>query len=132
MKCCKRAKSGFLVPVRRWLAAASGQGQAASGTMIGVPGPRPSISTIPHPMRVLFLAMEAFGGLGGIAKYNRDLLRALCAAPEVSEVVAVPRRMARGPGDLASKLTYITGGSPCQPDAYINTMIRLLTKRFKI
>ena len=61
-------------------------------------------------MRVLFLSMEAFGGLGGIAKYNRDFLRALCSAPEVSEVVAVPRRMSLSPESLPPKLTYITGG----------------------
>ena len=54
-------------------------------------------------MRILFLAADAFGGVGGIAKYNRDFLRALCAAPEVSEVVAVPRRMPLAPEVFASK-----------------------------
>jgi phosphatidylinositol alpha-1,6-mannosyltransferase len=78
-------------------------------------------------MRVLFLAMEAFGSLGGIAQYNRDFLRALGAAPEVSEVVAVPRRMPLPPETLPPKLTYLTGGVAGQP-AYIRALIRLLSQ----
>jgi glycosyltransferase involved in cell wall biosynthesis len=42
-------------------------------------------------MRVLILTIEAFGGLGGIAKYSRDLSRALIAWPGCDEVVVVPR-----------------------------------------
>jgi phosphatidylinositol alpha-1,6-mannosyltransferase len=78
-------------------------------------------------MRVLFLAMDAFGGLGGIAKYNRDLLRALVSAPAVTEVVAVPRRMPFSPGTLPPKLTYITGGRSGKLP-YISAVIRLLGK----
>jgi len=69
--------------------------------------------------------MEAFGGLGGIAKYNRDFLRALCSAPEVSEVVAVPRRMLLAPEPMPSKLTYITAALPNRI-AYIKAVIKLL------
>jgi phosphatidylinositol alpha-1,6-mannosyltransferase len=43
-------------------------------------------------MRVLALVPDAFGGHGGIAKFNRDLLSALCTYPTCSEVVAIPRR----------------------------------------
>ena len=45
-------------------------------------------------MRLLTLVTDAYGGLGGIAKFNRDLLAALCAHPAVSEVVALPRVVA--------------------------------------
>ncbi len=76
-------------------------------------------------MRILFLAMDAFGGLGGIAKYNRDFLRALSAAPEVSEVVAVPRRLSQSLEALPPKVTYITGGLPTRIK-YIKAVIRLL------
>ena len=76
-------------------------------------------------MRALFLSMEAFGGLGGIAKYNRDFLRALSSAPEVSEVVAVPRRMPLSPETLPPKLTYITGSLPNRI-TYIKAVIKLL------
>ena len=48
-------------------------------------------------MRLLTLVTDAFGGLGGIAKFNRDLLAALCAHPAVSEVVALPRVVAAEP-----------------------------------
>jgi len=77
-------------------------------------------------MRIFFLSSDAFGGLGGIAKYNRDFLRALCAAPEVSEVVAVPRRMPLTPESFPPKLSYITGGLPNR-GSYIRAIIRLLT-----
>jgi phosphatidylinositol alpha-1,6-mannosyltransferase len=76
-------------------------------------------------MRVLFLAMEAFGGFGGIAKYNRDFLRALGSAPGVSEVVAVPRRMSAAPETLPPKITYHPEGLSGQV-SYIKAVIRLL------
>ena len=81
-------------------------------------------------MKALFLAMDAFGGLGGIAKYNRDFLRALCAAPEVSEVVAVPRRMPLSPEALPPNLTYIVGALPGRM-AYIKAVIGLFSKKGK-
>jgi phosphatidylinositol alpha-1,6-mannosyltransferase len=71
--------------------------------------------------------MDAFGGLGGIALYNRDLLRALCAAPQVSEVVAVPRRMPAPPEPLPPKLTYLTGGLFGQLK-YVGAIIGLLRR----
>jgi phosphatidylinositol alpha-1,6-mannosyltransferase len=76
-------------------------------------------------MRVLFLAMEAFGGFGGIAKYNRDFLRALGSAPGVSEVVAVPRRMSAAPETLPPKVTHNTKGLSGRV-SYIKAVIRLL------
>jgi phosphatidylinositol alpha-1,6-mannosyltransferase len=42
-------------------------------------------------MRVLALVTEAFGGRGGIAQYNRDLLQALAVAPGVSALRVLPR-----------------------------------------
>jgi phosphatidylinositol alpha-1,6-mannosyltransferase len=76
-------------------------------------------------MRILFLAMEAFGGLGGIAKYNRDFLRALCTAPEIKEVVAVPRRMALAPETMPPKLSYVTEALPGRV-SFIKAVLRLL------
>jgi phosphatidylinositol alpha-1,6-mannosyltransferase len=78
-------------------------------------------------MKILFLAMDAFGGLGGIAKYNRDLLRALTSTPGVTEVVAAPRRMPLPPETLPAKLTYLTGGVSGKL-SYISTVIRQLRK----
>ena len=59
-------------------------------------------------MRVLALVSDAFGGRGGIAKFNRDMLHALCAHPQVREVVAVPRVMPEAAGALPGGLTYRT------------------------
>lgn len=79
-------------------------------------------------MKLLFLVMEGFGGIGGIAKYNRDLLRALCAAPGVHEVVALPRRMPLAPEPLPPKLTYVTEALSGQV-SYIKAVAKLLIKR---
>jgi phosphatidyl-myo-inositol dimannoside synthase len=61
-------------------------------------------------MRIIVLVSDAFGGHGGIAKYNRDLLGALCDMPEVTEVVAVTRRQPLPLEPLPAKLTYDTSG----------------------
>ncbi|HEX4303161.1 MAG TPA: glycosyltransferase [Rhizomicrobium sp.] len=43
--------------------------------------------------KVIALVTDAYGGRGGIAAYNRNLLKAVCAHPDVSEVVAIPRQV---------------------------------------
>ncbi len=57
-------------------------------------------------MRILLLLHDAFGGGGGIAQFNRDLLSALDAMPEVTEIVALPRYMPAPPGPLPQKLVF--------------------------
>jgi phosphatidyl-myo-inositol dimannoside synthase len=42
-------------------------------------------------LRILALVTDAFGGHGGIAQYNRDLLLALAACEDVGDVIVVPR-----------------------------------------
>lgn len=42
-------------------------------------------------MRILALVTDAFGGYGGIAQYNRDLLAALAEVPEISAIDVLPR-----------------------------------------
>ena len=42
-------------------------------------------------MRLLALVTDAFGGFGGIASYNRDLISALTQSAHVSEIVVLPR-----------------------------------------
>ncbi len=61
-------------------------------------------------MKIFALVTDAFGGRGGIAKFNRDLLTALCESPEVEKVIAWPRVSAEKIDELPSKLTYRVGG----------------------
>lgn len=61
-------------------------------------------------VRVLFLTTDAFGGHGGVAQYNRDILSALCSHPRCEEVVAFPRIVRNGLEPLPNGLTYVTTG----------------------
>lgn len=53
---------------------------------------------------------DAFGGFGGIAKFNRNLLTALCSLRGCEEVVALPRLVPDETGVVPQKLTYLLGG----------------------
>ncbi|MCX6891212.1 MAG: glycosyltransferase family 4 protein [Verrucomicrobia bacterium] len=76
-----------------------------------VSSPRdPAACAAPRALRVLALIPDAYGSHGGISKFNRDLLTALCADPDCAEVVAMPRLMPEAPGPLPKKLTWITEG----------------------
>lgn len=79
-------------------------------------------------MKILFLTMEAFGGIGGIAKYNRDFLRALCSTPKIEEVVAVPRQISLALETLPPKLTFVKEVLPNRL-SYIKTVLKLLLER---
>ena len=78
-------------------------------------------------MRFLVLVTDAFGGKGGIAKFNRDLLTALCEYPGCDEVVAIARRMFEEPGPLPAKLTYVTKALDSIPK-YMTTVLETASK----
>ena len=63
------------------------------GEAVGLPGlNRYSGSVMPRSgLRILALVTEAFGGHGGIAQYNSDLLSALARCDQVGEVIVFPR-----------------------------------------
>jgi phosphatidyl-myo-inositol dimannoside synthase len=61
-------------------------------------------------MKVLMLLHEAFGGRGGIAKFNRDLITSVCAHPEVRAVTAIPRLVREPTGPIPEKLSFPIGG----------------------
>ena len=42
-------------------------------------------------MNLLALVTDAFGGQGGIAQYNRDLLTALSADRSAGRILVIPR-----------------------------------------
>lgn len=74
-------------------------------------------------LRILVLLTDAFGGHGGIALYNRDLLTAMCAHPDCDEVVAIPRVMPQQSEPQPSKLTYVTAGLTSKI-AYLKAVLR--------
>lgn len=60
---------------------------------------------------VLMLVTDSFGGRGGIALYNRDLITSICEMPEYAKVVALPRFMHDElEEEVPDKLVYVTGG----------------------
>ena len=57
-------------------------------------------------MKLLAFVTDAFGGRGGIAKFNRDLLTALCALPDCEAVIALPRVVREDIGQLPPRLDF--------------------------
>ena len=53
---------------------------------------------------VLALVPEAYGGFGGVAVYNIDLVDAVCALPYVSSVTLLPRIIRTAPTNLPAKV----------------------------
>jgi len=62
-------------------------------------------------LRILALVTDAFGGHGGIARYNRHLLAALCNDPRVEGVVAIVRWLPNTiEASVPEGLSYETAG----------------------
>ena len=57
-------------------------------------------------MKLLALVTDAFGGRGGIAKFNRDLLTTLSEHQACERIVALPRIIVETPSHLPRKLDY--------------------------
>ena len=76
------------------------------------------------PHRILVLTPEAFGGHGGIALYNRDLLTALCAHPACAGVTALPRQVRTPPGPMPAGLDFRTPAA-AGTGAYLRACARL-------
>lgn len=75
--------------------------------------------------RILVLLTDGFGGHGGIAKFNRDLLGALCSHATTQQVVAVPRIAPDPTGPLPSNLEYRLDGLG-GPIGYARAVAKLL------
>ena len=82
-------------------------------------------------MRILLLTSDAFGGHGGIAQYNRDLLTALSAMTYVEEIVAIPRHVPRPVEDLSPKIAYHVEGIGGKT-RYAQTVLKVLRGRFDL
>lgn len=102
-----RRKTGFSVPVRDWLAA----GRPRSARERGLRGWADVVGRHKQGRRFLSFVTEAYGGHGGIALYNRDLLQALTSFPGCARVIAIPRHVPNPPGPLPRGLDYATAGA---------------------
>lgn len=83
-----RRKTGFSTPVQDWLLQSTDSKKEGRGLRDWAKRVLPPQARM---FKVLALVTDAFGGKGGIAAFNRDLLGSIAAAPDCAGVVAVPR-----------------------------------------
>ena len=101
----RRRKTGFGTPVRDWLAAreqSNAQQRGLRDWALQVLPRQPKL------FRALVLVTDAFGGKGGIAKFNRDLLTSMANMPDCAEVVALPRLIQADMEQLPPRLRFLT------------------------
>lgn len=83
-------------------------------------------------MRFLLLCTDAYGGHGGIALFNRELVAALTASADCEEVVVVPRVIPhRGADAIPPKVTFLDGAAKGAL-AYLRTVSRMRRERFDL
>lgn len=124
-----RQKTGFSIPIQSWLEQNKNPARFFENS---APWQRQWAKRVYHPSvprkrRYLALVPDAFGGQGGIAKYNRDLLSALCADPLCEEVTAFPRIIPKPTGILPDKLTYVQKASGSKM-RYIRAIVQRISK----
>jgi glycosyltransferase involved in cell wall biosynthesis len=124
-----RPKTGFATPVRDWIS----RGTDNTGRTRGLRGWASRVCPpAPRKFRALVLVTDAFGGQGGIAKFNRDFLTALCRMSECEGVVAVPRLIVAPIEPLPIKLTFLTRAAAGKL-SYVWTVLRVvLQNRFDL
>jgi asparagine synthase (glutamine-hydrolysing) len=96
-----RAKTGFSTPVRQWTVEAGTRERGLRGWARRVLPPQPRM------FRALALVTDAFGGNGGIAKFNRDLITAVSRMPRCAQIVVMPRLAPRPAGDVPERVRFV-------------------------
>ncbi len=99
-----RRKTGFSVPLRRWLR----DDTPVVPRERGLRGWARAVGRRKGGHRFLSFLTDAFGGHGGIALYNRDLLGALCSFSTCVQVVALPRHMPNPPEPMPANLAFLS------------------------
>lgn len=80
-------------------------------------------------MKVLLLTSDAYGANGGIALYNRDIVDALAASPEINEIVVVARNMPWEAIGVPSKARLLTSSIGTKT-RYIKTAIQASSETY--
>lgn len=79
-------------------------------------------------MNILLLCTDAFGGYGGIALFNRELIRALAQLPESGEIVVLPRLIPNEPEALPDGVTFVRSAAR-NSAAYARELVRVTRNR---
>jgi asparagine synthase (glutamine-hydrolysing) len=101
-----RPKSGFSVPVAQWLAGSHDHSRGGKGLRPWAQEVGRTFAPVIAGWRIAALVTDAYGGIGGIAKFNRDLLGALASMPEIGVVTATPRLIQREPEAVPAKIVF--------------------------
>lgn len=78
-------------------------------------------------MRILVLLTDAFGGKGGIALFNRNLLTVLDQHPKITKIIVIARLAFKVKSNLPPKVTYVTKGINSKA-LYLITALHALIK----
>lgn len=79
-------------------------------------------------MRILLLTPGAYGVNGGIALYNRQIVQAVAAMPEVREVVVLPREIQRDLEAIPENVRFIADAAGTKIQFVAHCMRTLETK----
>jgi phosphatidyl-myo-inositol dimannoside synthase len=85
-------------------------------------------------VRMLMLLSDAYGGHGGIATFNRDLLRALASDPRLREVSVLPRLIQApyDPARIPREIDFIAGAAGGKFRYLLRLLRTLATPRFDL
>ena len=103
-----RAKSGFRTPVQQWIFESSGQRSPTRGLRDWA---RRVLPPQPRMFRALALVTDAFGGAGGIAKFNRDLLASTAAMADCAELVVIPRLILKELEPIPPRIKFVASAA---------------------
>jgi glycosyltransferase involved in cell wall biosynthesis len=78
-------------------------------------------------MKILLLCTDAYGGHGGIALFNRELLSALAAMPDCEEVVVVPRIIVHAQESIPANVTFVADAARGRL-SYLGAVMRVITQ----
>ncbi len=83
-------------------------------------------------MKILLLVTDAFGGYGGIALFNRELVHALSEHPAIREIVVLPRLIPNPIGELPPKTRFIEAAARNKAAYAVQVATLLRRERFDL